>query len=197
VEQAILARHGESVYSARALMNGDPSVPVGLTAAGVAQARALGEQLRGTPVDLAVTSALGRTIATADEALLGRTVPTLRLADLNDPDYGVFEGRPLDEYRAWAAANSSSASPPGCGESRQGLVTRYVRAFRTLRERPEGTILVVAHSLPIAYALAGREGGAPRPQMPLIDYATPHRFAADELAAAADTLERWLDEPGF
>jgi hypothetical protein len=72
-----------------------------------------------------------------------------------------------------------------------------VHAFRALHERPEGTILVVAHSLPIAYAIAGRERGAPSPQMPLIAYATPYPFSADELEGAADTLERWLDAPGF
>ena len=38
----ILARHGESEYSARGLLNGDPTVGVALTETGEAQARTLG-----------------------------------------------------------------------------------------------------------------------------------------------------------
>jgi broad specificity phosphatase PhoE len=197
MEQALLVRHGESVYSARALMNGDASVPVGLTPAGVAQARALGAQLRDTPLDLAVTSALARTVATADEILRGRRVPRLVVPRLNDPLYGAYEGRPLEEYRAWAVSAPSSASPPGGGESRQVLLARYVAAFRELVGRPEPAILVVAHSLPIAYALEAKAGSAPNAHMPLVEYATAYHFSGEELAAVAEALAGWLTAPGF
>ena len=197
MERALLVRHGESVYSARALMNGEASVAVGLTPAGVAQARALGERLRDTPLDLAVTSALERTVATADEILRDRSVPRLVLPGLNDPLYGAYEGRPLEEYRAWAASEPSSASPPGGGESRQALLSRYVAAFRELVGRPEAAILVVAHSLPISYALEAKAGSLPSAHMPLVEYATAYPFSGDELAAVADALAGWLTSPGF
>src|SRR5579871_1433276 len=122
MERAIFARHGESAYSLLGLMNGDPSVPVGLTEAGVEQARRLGDELRDTPLDLAVTSSLPRTIQTADEALRGRDVSRAVIAGLNDPRYGEFEGRHLDNYRGWATTVSSSTRAPGGGESRLDIV---------------------------------------------------------------------------
>jgi broad specificity phosphatase PhoE len=197
VEEAIFARHGESVYSVRTLMNGDASVPVGLTEVGVGQARRLGEELRETPLDLAVTSALPRTIATADEALSGRTVPRAVIAELNDPRYGEFEGKPLDAYRSWAVSVPSSTPAPGGGESRLEIVARYTRAFRELLARREPTILVVAHSLPIAYAVLVREGSDPAAHIPLVEYAKPYPFSASELEAVTDGLARWVAAPGW
>jgi broad specificity phosphatase PhoE len=197
VEQVIFTRHGESAYSALGLMNGDASVPVGLTKGGVEQARRLGEELRDVPLDLAVTSALPRTIATADEALRGRDVPRAVIAELNDPRYGDFEGKHLDDYREWARSTSSSTPAPGGGESRLDIVARYTRAFRQLLARPEPAILVVAHSLPIAYAVLVRDGADPGAHMPLVEYATQYPFTAAELEEATAALERWVAAPGW
>ena len=191
----IFARHGESAYSALGLMNGDASVHVGLTETGIEQARRLGDELRDVPLDLAVTSAMPRTIETADEALRGRDVPRAVIAELNDPRYGDFEGRHLDEYRGWAASVASSEQVPGGGESRLEIVARYTCAFRELLDRPEAAILVVAHSLPIAYALLVRDGEDPGMHMPLVEYATPYGFTAAELDAATAALERWVGAP--
>ncbi len=69
---------------------------------------------------------------------------------------------------------------------------RYARGFRMVVERPEETVLVVAHSLPIAYVLAG---GVPGAIVPLVGLATPYRFTADELGTAVDALETWLAAP--
>src|SRR5579862_4924098 len=189
MEKGILVRHGESDYSARALMNGDASVSVGLTEQGREQARRLGESLETAALDLCVTSALTRTIETADVALAGRDVPRLMLPDLNDPLYGRFEGGALEDYRTWAAASPSSAAPEGGGESRVAIVARYTRAFRTLLGRREETILVVCHSLPIAYALSARDGLSPSPRERLAEYAHPYPFAAAELEQAVAVLE--------
>jgi broad specificity phosphatase PhoE len=197
VQRVILARHGESVFSVRGLLNGDPSVPGGLTPAGVEQARTLGEELAGERIDLCVTSELERTVATADEALRGRDVPRLVLPALDDPRYGRFEGASLEEYRAWAAASPSSATPGEGGESRQEIVRRYAGAFRELLALPGETVLVVAHSLPIAYALAARDGVVPAARVPLAAYAKPYPFGAAELEGVAGVLEDWLAAPTF
>ena len=195
MQRAILARHGESAYSVRGLLNGDPSVPVGLTPAGVEQARGLGEQLRDAEIDVVVTSALPRAIETADVAVDGRDVPRVVVAELNDPRYGSFEGRELEEYRAWAASSASSAAPEGGGESRRAIVARYARAYRTVLTRPEQTLLVVCHSLPISYALLARTGDEPAARVPLVAYATPLPFTVAELETVVDGLDRWLAAP--
>jgi alpha-ribazole phosphatase len=193
----LFARHGESAFSVRGLLNGDGSVPGGLTPAGVEQARRLGELVRDEPLDLCVTSALERTIQTADEALRGREVPRRVLPELNDPLYGRFEGGHLEDYRRWAAGNSSSAVPEPGGESRHAIVERYGRVFRELLALPAETILVVAHSLPIAYALAARDGTAPAPRVPLAAYAEPYPFTGEELDRAASLLEAWAAAPSW
>ena len=51
MERLILARHAESVFNVRGVLNGDPSVPGGLTDQGRAQARLLGERLREERID--------------------------------------------------------------------------------------------------------------------------------------------------
>jgi len=190
----ILARHGESEFSARGLVNGDPGVAGGLTPAGVEQAHALGRALAEEELDLCVTSAFQRVRETADLALAGRNVPRVILDDLGDPNYGVYEGGPLDDYREWTTAHPSGAAPDG-GESRIELVTRYTRSFRIVLARSERRILVVGHSIAIAYLLGAREGTPPAPCAPVVVYATPYPFTRAELERSVEALEAWCAVP--
>ena len=198
MERLILARHGESDYSAQGLVNGDASVPVGLTEAGEEQARALGRALAGEPLDLCITSALERTRATAALALLGRDVSTDSCGELNDPRAGRFEGLPLAEYRAWAWTAGSHEEAPGGGESRLEAVLRYVRAYRSLLERPEADVLAVAHALPIAYVLEALEGRPPAPRMDRpVAYAHPYRLGSADLRRALALIGDWCAAPSW
>ena len=90
MERALFVRHGESVFSARALVNGDPSVACGLTELGRQQARQLGERLSGEPVGLCIVTEFPRTHETADLILGDRDIPRLVVPELNDPFYGDF-----------------------------------------------------------------------------------------------------------
>jgi alpha-ribazole phosphatase len=195
MERALFVRHGESEFSVKALVNGDPGIACGLTELGRRQASQLGERLEGEPIDLCVVTEFPRTTETADLVLAGRDVPRLVVADLNDPFYGDFEGKALADYRAWAGTHGPEDAPPGGGETRLAIASRYVRGFRTLLERPEETLLVVCHSLPIAFAVAAADGRRPRAKMPLITYAEPHILYADALAKAVVRLEKWLRDP--
>ncbi len=195
MESAILVRHAESVFGVRGLVNGRVDVRCPLTMRGVAQARALADELAGEEIDLCVTSQLQRTQETADIALSGRTVPRVVVPELNDPLYGDFESGPLDAYLAWALENDSGARPPGGGEARQALVARYAAAFRHVLERPDRSVLVVTHSLPIAYVLAAISGRAPSRRVPLIECAKRHVLTADRLREAVARLEAWCETP--
>ena len=195
MQRTILARHGESEYSARGLLNGDIDVVVGLTDRGREEARTLGQALDGSPIGLCVTSEFQRARETADEALAGRDIPRLVMPELNDPLYGPFEGAGLEEFRVWASSFGSSALPGPDGESRLAIVVRYARAFRLLLARPEDVILAVCHSLPIAYALEARAARPPAVRAPLAEHATAYPFTAGELAAATALLEHWTANP--
>jgi ribonuclease H / adenosylcobalamin/alpha-ribazole phosphatase len=195
VENALLVRHGESVYSVDRRLNGEAAVDVVLTSRGREEARRLADQLSGTDIDLCVVSEFRRTHETADLALAGRDVPRLVLPELNDPRYGRFEGATLEEYRVWADSARSDARPSSDGESRLDIAARYARALRILLARSERVILVVTHSLPVAYVLATRSGDFPRPRVRLVEHAAVHRVTATELELAADTLEAWVAAP--
>jgi probable phosphoglycerate mutase len=194
MERVILARHGESERSVGGLTNGDPSVRVGLTGVGREEARHLGRELAGDRIDLCVTSEFERARETADLALEGRDVARLVLPDLNDIRFGEFEGRPLTDYRAWAHSHGPLDVCPG-GESRAETVGRYVRAYRTILARPEDTILVVAHGLPVRYVLDAAAGRNPVAKIEQIPYAEPFRLSAQELETAVGRLESWCVNP--
>jgi alpha-ribazole phosphatase len=196
VDRVVLARHGESERSVEGLTNGDPRVPCALTATGREEARRLGIELADDPIDLCVISEFERVRETADLALAGRDVPRLVLADLNDIRFGEFEGRPLTEYRAWAHAHGPEDVVPG-GDSRAQTVARYTRAYRTILARPEDTVLVVAHGLPVRYVLDALEGRNPAAAVAQVPYAEPFRLSAQELEAAVRRLESWVDSPAW
>jgi len=195
MERVILARHGESVFSARQLVNGEVAVGGPLTDQGREEARELGRAIASDGIDVCVTSEFERTRETADLALDGRDVRRLVVPELNDPRYGRFEGGALEEYRSWASGAASRDSVPGGGESRWAILDRYVRGFRHVLSRAEETVLVVIHSLPIAYVLAAHDGTAPAPRVPLVAHAHPYRFARAELDAAVTLLEDWCAAP--
>jgi broad specificity phosphatase PhoE len=197
MERALLVRHGESVYGARGLANGKVDVYCPLSERGAEQARGLAEEISGEDIDLCVTSELERARQTAEIALEGRSVRRIVLPELNDPLYGSYEGGPFDAYLAWAHANDSAAEPPGGGEGRQTLVARYAAGFRKILDRSERTIIVVAHSLPIAYVLMALEGLDPAPRVPLVESAKIHAVSAGELARAITRLEAWRAAPSW
>jgi broad specificity phosphatase PhoE len=197
MDEVILARHGESELSVVGTVNGDPAVACTLTATGEEQARHLGERLRDVSIDLCVTSEFERAVRTADIALAGRDVPRLVLPELNDVRFGSFEGRSLADYRAWAAENEPTTEAPGGGESRGATVARYVRAYRTILARPERTILVVAHGLPIRYVLNVLAETDPAPLVEQVAYAEPYRLSRTDLELAVERLQRWAAEPAW
>jgi probable phosphoglycerate mutase len=191
-----VARHGESEFSARQLVNGDPGISCPLTETGRAQARALGEALAREEIDLCAVTEFERVRETAELALAGRDVPFLVVPELNDPRYGEFEGGPLDAYREWIWAQGPLEAPPG-GEHRGELAERYARGLRTIAGRPEETVLLVTHSLPLAYLRDASTGLAPRSRMDLVEYARVLRLEAPEVGRAIDVLEAWAAAPAF
>jgi broad specificity phosphatase PhoE len=196
VRRLLVARHGESEYSLKQLVNGDPGVSCPLTDAGRKQARALGAALAGKAIDLCAVTEFERVRETAQLALAGRDVPYLVVPELNDPRYGDFEGGPLAAYREWVWERGPLEAPPG-GEHRGDLASRYARGFRTVLDRPEETILLVAHSLPIAYVRDAAEGCPPRSRTDQVGYAEVLELDRTGLERAIHVLETWAEAPAF
>jgi broad specificity phosphatase PhoE len=151
LERIILARHAESVFNVRGVLNGDPSIPGGLTDEGRAQARRLGERLRDEQIDLCVTTEFERTRETADIALAGRDVPRLILPELNDPPNGDLELQPYGELLRWREANGPDVPIPGLVRTERDFFETVAGGLRRLVEPPEMTILAILHGYVVAW----------------------------------------------
>lgn len=196
VRALLLARHGESEYSAKQLVNGDPGVSCPLTETGREQAGALGRILAEARIDLCAVTEFERVRETAQLALAGREIPLIVVPELNDPRYGAFEGGGLHAYLEWIVGRGPLEAPSG-GEHRGEIVRRYAAGFRRLIDRPEETVLLVAHSLPIAYVRDAAAGTPPRSRMDQVDYATVLRLEREDLERALGVLESWIAAPAF
>ena len=157
-----LVRHGETEHNRRGIIQGG-GVDSELNEAGRAQARALAGRLRSEPVDALYASTLQRarqtaTILTRPHQPLSRT----HLRDLNEMDWGVFEGEPPSEERDasmgaikadWRAGNYNRSIEGG--ESIRDVQKRARRALRHILRREEGrTALVVTHGRYLRVLLA-------------------------------------------
>jgi broad specificity phosphatase PhoE len=190
VRVAILVRHAESEFSARSAVSSDPADPCPLTVLGEEQARALGQVLAGEPIDLCVVTEFERSRQTAELALAARSVRVVVMPELNDPRAGSFEGGPLEALRAWSWTHDSADEPAGGGESRLAVAARLARGYRHVLARPERTVLVVGHALPMAYVLRG-----PTRRIDMLEYVMPYRLDRGELEAAVRRLETWAAAP--
>jgi len=185
----VLTRHAHSTLNLAGRVNGDPSVSAPLTPEGRTQAERLGHELSALSLDLCVHTRFGRTLETAELALVGRDVPRLSEPLLDDIDVGELEGVSLEAYRAWKHGHTRSEAFPG-GESLDDAALRYARGFRALLSRPEQSVLVVCHEIPVRYALNAATGShdldGPEHAIP---NATPYLFDGAALERAAARIE--------
>ena len=190
----MLARHAESEWNVLERLNGDPGVEVRLTEAGREKARELGRN--AGPVDLVAHSEFFRTRETAELAWPG--VPLLEVPELNEFGFGRFEGtRWAEGFDQWVLTSTPVDSVPGGGESRVAGVQRFVSAYRTLLERPEVRIAVVAHGAPVRYILLALEGKPPIAVLESVERAKPFTIDAKRFADAVKVIEEWLAAPAW
>lgn len=135
-----LARHGETEWSASGRHTGRTDVP--LTPRGERQAAALGERLGGLRFALVLASPLARARRTAELAGFG---DVLELdADLEELDYGDYEGRTSAEIRR--ARPDWDLWRDGCpgGETIAAAAARAERVLARARAA-DGPTLLVGH----------------------------------------------------
>jgi broad specificity phosphatase PhoE len=196
LETLFLARHALS-GSNRAGTASSSAPGEGLTSEGVEQARMLAKALENEAIALGVATELRRTQETLEIALSGRNVPRIVVPELDEIDFGDFNGRSLDSYRSWASSAGPEEPAPGEGESRTAVAVRYARGLRRLLERPEPTVLMIGHALQIRYTLDGAQGLPPAPRMAPVQHAELHRLSACDVQTAARLLDEWSRAPRF
>jgi len=135
-----LARHGETAWTISGQHTGRTDIP--LTARGEANARSLGERLKGETFELVCVSPLGRARRTCE--LAGFGADARPAADLLEWDYGADEGRTTAEIRAertgWYLFRDGS---PG-GESVEAVGARADRVVARLRAA-RGRVILFGH----------------------------------------------------
>lgn len=152
----ILIRHTESVWNSLNVFTG--WVDVELSEAGKAQAKKVGESLKGKySVDKAYTSSLIRAQQTLDLVMDGMgitSIPVVKDWHLNERFYGNWQGKNKDQTVAnygqevvHSVRRGYVARPPG-GESLEDTTERVMEYFEETIE-PEllsgKTILIAAH----------------------------------------------------
>jgi 2,3-bisphosphoglycerate-dependent phosphoglycerate mutase len=149
--RVILIRHGETVWNARGLYQGQEDSP--LTPEGQVQAQALAERMRQhPPIDALYTSDLPRTHATAAPTALALGLKTIVEPALGERNYGIFQGenkatikeRFPTEYAAHTSGNIDYAIPEG--ESNRQFHDRVITALNALGTHHVGEqIAIVTH----------------------------------------------------
>ncbi len=194
MELLLLARHAFA-QSNRDVLASCTAPGEGLTPEGIEQAGRLREELAGTRIDLGVATSFARTGETLELALDGRETTRIVVPELDEIDFGSFDGGPLDAYRAWAVAETPLVPAPGDGESRAAAAGRFARGLRLLLARPEEVVLLVGHALSLRYLLDAANGQPPAARMAPVEHARPHLLSATQAEDAARLLEEWSRSP--
>lgn len=154
VRNIILVRHGETDWNLVGRWQGTTDIP--LSDAGRAQARELGERLRGAGIARVHASHLSRAKETADivAAMLDLRAPVVVDARLRERGYGCFEGLTRDECAArfpepWARYQADRRAVPPDAEPQAEIIARVMAAMHdiaTATDLPsDGPVLVVSH----------------------------------------------------
>jgi probable phosphoglycerate mutase len=146
----VIARHGETQWNAEQRFQGFSDSP--LTAAGEAQAEALGERLAREHFDAVYCSDLGRVRQTVAPFLARSGLEASFDAALRERCYGALEGKTLPELQrefpddlARYRGRDPHAVPPG-GESTAQFHERIIAALERIANENAGrSIAVIAH----------------------------------------------------
>jgi probable phosphoglycerate mutase len=150
-----LARHGEADHETDLVTDHGGS----LSATGRAQARALGERLRGERIARVWSSPLSRAVPTAEVAAAVLGVDVVVREGLREYGVGVLAGTDTDEaaalapvFAAWVAGDDAARIPGGEGIAE--IADRVCGVLDEVRDlhRGEG-VLAVGHGGALAIAL--------------------------------------------
>jgi broad specificity phosphatase PhoE len=142
----IVARHGEAAYESEGTGVSGGS----LTIRGRAQARELGERLRGERVAVIVCSELSRAVQTAEIASVVLGLPVTVRVGLEELDVGEERGKPFAHgvfdplMVSWNAGDLSTGVPGG--ETGRQVVRRVLGVLDDVADQSRGeTVLAVTH----------------------------------------------------
>lgn len=177
-------RHGRTTYSRAHRLNGDPGVGVVLDEVGWQQCQNASVTLPLDDIASWVSSAFPRALQTVRLLRGNQHAPVSTFSQLNELNYGDFEGQPFQVYAAWLRRHGPRARPPGGTESQHEGIVRTLEGLRQTLQLP-GPRLVVAHGLLLSVLTSGSCAG--EIFFPEADYLQPVSLPDPALG---DLLER-------
>ncbi len=149
--QVVLVRHGETAWSLAGRHTGRSDIP--LTPNGEIQAMSIAETLSEWDFAARFSSPLRRAIDTA--RLAGIDDELTLLDDLQEWDYGIYEGRTSEDICAETPGWSKWFEPMHGGESVQAVGDRADRAIDALAiAAQQGPVIAFAHGHLLAVLIA-------------------------------------------
>ena len=144
-----LVRHGLTEMIASHRLHGQLDSP--LTGAGIAGARAAADSFRGQPIDVLLSSPMGRALQTA--GIIGETIGKEPIAvdGLKERHYGWLEGRSLDIVdsrinKSWLTRQFIRFANRCSGESLDHFCSRIVGTTDEILTRHAGqSVILVVH----------------------------------------------------
>lgn len=191
----MLVRHAPTEYSTSYRVNGDPSVPVGLTSEGKTACRELQTSIGA--VGSCVVSGFDRCLQTAG-LLVGDQVDVVVEPRLGELDHGVFEGGPFLDYAHWLAEHGPWSRPPRAAESQAEGIARMAAGLLAALDHPAPR-LVVAHGLLSSVVTWARDHRGERlieVFMPAAKCLVPLALDDDDLRATCWRLLDHAESPG-
>lgn len=144
--EIIIARHGETNYNIKGLIQGQRQSK--LSENGIRQAKALAKSLKKEKIEFIYTSELIRAVETAKIINKFHNLKINKTEELNERNFGVFEGRKGDliqkEFRR-NVMEDINFKPKGA-ETWRDINKRVISFMRSIIKKHKGkNVLIVAH----------------------------------------------------
>ena len=156
----IIVRHGETEENKKRILMGH--IPGILSTNGIKQAKEIAKVLKNEKIDVIYSSDLDRAVKTTEEIAKYHNVPVFHSKDLREQNYGIFQGKPIDQL---IEANNKSKQgtnfKPQGGESLEEVKSRLKLFINKVYQENKGnTILISAHA-GIAWCIYSIYSGIP------------------------------------
>ena len=153
-----IVRHGETEWNRVKRMQGQTDIP--LAEEGIRLAKLSGAHMRQLPIDLIISSPLGRAVETAKLMTAGRGIPIMTDARIQEISFGDWEGERILEsdvvspdFRTIFYNDPMHCPVPPGGESFADVLRRTGELFDELTSNPA---LFDKHILISSHGAAGR-----------------------------------------
>ena len=142
----IIVRHGETGHNASGTVQGHTQSK--LNEKGLDQIRRVAERLKTERIDAIFSSDLDRCSVTAREIAKFHSIPLIHTPELRELSYGVWEGKPIAEFRSTRENSGLSRHKfrPEGGENYEDAKIRIEHFLKKLETSHKGkTVLLVTH----------------------------------------------------